>query len=77
MKNGDNKNEASPMDLGNDSNKTDENKTESKTREKSRGYYYNPLCTTPVSQARPTITNTSRHIHITTECYRLIRKESQ
>ena len=31
------------MDLGDDSNKTDESKTESKTRKKSRGHYYNPL----------------------------------
>ena len=42
-KNGNNKNEASPMDPGVDSNKTDESKTEGKTKKKSRGHYYNPL----------------------------------
>ena len=42
-RNGNNKNEASPMDLGVDSNKTDESKTEGKTKKKSRGHYYNPL----------------------------------
>ena len=40
---GDNHNEESPMDLGDDSNKTNENKGNGKTEKKSRGYYYNPL----------------------------------
>ena len=42
-KNGNNKNEASPMDLGDDNNKTYESKSEGKTRKKSRCHYYNPL----------------------------------
>ena len=43
-KNGNNKNGASSMDLGVDSNKKEESKTEGKPK-KSRGHYYNPWCT--------------------------------
>ena len=42
-KNGNNNNETSPMDLGDDSNKTHESKTDGKTKKKSQGHYYNCL----------------------------------
>ena len=47
---GDNKTEDNPMDFDAD-NKSDEGKSEQdgKTRRKSRGHYYNPWCTTPLS----------------------------